>query len=142
MLPDLQRPPRRLLIAIVIVIASVSAIGGLIQDGSGPRHKSGGSEGTGVLPYAGQPVSAPGAAHELATPTPGLVLDAQGNGVAGTQVIVTHPAIGTVALAHTDASGLFVVNLPDLAKLELALPDETLAGIDVSAGVPIMIIVP
>jgi len=105
-------------------------------------HIGGGADGAGSLPFAGTSVSPNARMHVATTATVGLVTDAHRDAVAGTLVVVTHPALGVVAQAFTDANGQFVVDLPDFAHLELALPDLAIAGIDVTAGAPVMIIVP
>ncbi len=102
----------------------------------------GGSDGVGVLPLLGPATSQPPTSQLIEAPTYGLVVDSQRGAVAGTTVIVTHPALGVVAQAHTDVNGSFVVVLPNITDLELALPDEAIAGVHVSAGVAITIVLP
>jgi len=138
MRPDSPTRPARVITLLAIVIVSVSAVAGL-STSSDPRKKSAGPDGAGILPFVG-PVA--GRNDVVTTPTAGLVVDVQRNAVAGTLVIVTHPAIGVIAQAFTDANGHFVLNLPEIAHLEVALPDEALAGISVTAGVPLIIVVP
>jgi hypothetical protein len=136
--------PRRLDLLRTLLTATIvagSAVGGVIQLGLGsdPRVKSAGPDGAGILPFAGSPSPRD---VVINSPTPGQVINAQREAVAGTLVIVTHPVLGIVALTHTDENGLFVANLPNVANLELSLPDEALSGIAVSAGKPVLIIVP
>jgi len=104
------------------------------------RQISGGSEGGGILPYTGVPELPMGRVDVVTTPTAGFVIDGQRLPIAGTLVVVTHPALGVVAHTFTGADGHFVVDLPEFAHLELAVPDAAIAGIDVRAGFPVIIL--
>ncbi len=140
--PEKSRRLKPLTVLLALVAVSASIIAGSIQSSSNPRKKSAGPDGGGVLPFVGPPSTHVGIVQQFVTPTLGQVLDAQRAVIAGTLVVVTHPAIGVVGVAVTDENGLFVVDLPKLPNLELALPDENVAGISVIAGQSVLIIVP
>jgi hypothetical protein len=133
-----------LLLAMSFLFAGLVSYAGVIVDGTGDRklHVGGGSDGAGVLPYVGPASTHAGAVETLLVPTLGQVVDAQRVGVVGALVVVTHPAVGLVGWAFTDDEGFFVVDLPEFPDLELALPGESVAGIEVVAGEPVLIVLP
>jgi hypothetical protein len=73
--------------------------------------------------------------------TEGLVLDAVGEPIVGTLVVVTDSQAAVIAIAVTGDEGDFCVQLPVAPDLELALPKMGVAGIPVEPGNPILIIV-
>ncbi|MGQ0554283.1 MAG: carboxypeptidase-like regulatory domain-containing protein [Planctomycetota bacterium] len=75
-------------------------------------------------------------------PTPGVVLDAQRVGIAGVTVVVAIPSCGMVKSAVTNSAGGFSLSLPALPSLDLAIPALGVAGFEIDAGVPILIMVP
>jgi hypothetical protein len=131
---------------LLVLLLSAHALPVDVIDGNGPR-KVGGSEGGGSLPKTVGPTSPsnPTGLHysDIATPTPGLVLDAITRlPIAGATIVVTDALGQVVAVDATDSAGEFLVYLFDEPDLELAIPTEGVAGIDVAAGESLLILVP
>jgi hypothetical protein len=87
----------------------------------------------GDLPFVGRP---------FVLVTPGCVMDAQRQGVAGMLVVVTAPGGGVVAACETGEDGEFVLQLPAVAGLELSLLGTPVTGVSVTVGEPILIVLP
>lgn len=128
---------RLFLLSMFFLFAGLATSATLTQRDGRKPHFSGGSDGVGVLPFAG-----PKGQFQPLITTLGLVVDAQRDGISGALVVVTHPVLGLVATAQTDAQGAFTMILPAVENLELALPHLAVSGIEVGAGIPIVIIVP
>jgi hypothetical protein len=89
--------------------------------------------GGGSVPFTGRP---------FVLVTPGCVMDAQLQGIAGMLVVVTAPGGGVVAACETGEDGEFVLQLPAVAGLELSLLGTEVTGVSVTAGDPILIVLP
>lgn len=75
--------------------------------------------------------------------TVGLIVDAQTRQpVPNALVVITDAGGHPVGIDTTDAAGGFSLYLLDKPGLELAVPSEGLAGIDVQAGDSLLILVP
>jgi hypothetical protein len=140
---SISGPFGRLLLSL---FGSLCVAAGTITVSNDPRV-SGGPDMGGGLPHAGpaQP-TAPSGCHSLgqvATPTVGLLIDAQNREpLVGAVVVVTDALGEPVAIAVTDSHGKFVVNLYDDPDLELAIPAAGLAGIEIHAGEALLVLVP
>jgi hypothetical protein len=125
-----------LLLVVMSAIPSAATIGLRV---SGLRP-AGDPDGAGGIPFAGGPQG--WESWHSQSLTEGLVVDAVGDAIVGTPVVVTDNAGSLVAIVITDGEGAFLVQLPTVPNLELALPAEGITGIPVEAGKQILIIVP
>ena len=133
---------RALALGALLLLAPVSVSSGAVL-GVDPRVQ-GGSEGGGSLPKATQPSSTSGLqTTDIATPTAGLVVDAQTRQpIAGALVVITDSIGEIVKTDVTDANGTFLVFLFDEPDLQLAIPSEGVAGLDIHAGDTVLVVVP
>jgi hypothetical protein len=131
---------------LLVLLLSAHALPVDVIDGTGPR-KVGGSEGGGSLPKTVGPTSptSPTGLHysDIAAPTAGVVLDAMTRQpIVGATIVVTDSLGQVAAVDITDINGEFLVYLFDVPDLELAVPSEGVAGVDVQAGEALVILVP
>ena len=140
-----SRPQVRVATAFVIcVLIAPGLLGAGALVGHDPRVSGGGADGGGSLPQAAGPGSAPTIPlADVATPTLGVVIDANTRQpISNAAVIVTDCLGEVVAVATTDSKGRFVVYLFDEPNLEIAIPSVGVAGIKVLAGDAVLILVP
>ena len=127
-----------LMLGVLLCLAS----GGVVND---PRV-SGGPDMGGGLPQATTPSpSNPLGTHssEIASPTAGFVIDIQSRQPIPDALIIVLDVLGEpVATAITDAQGKFLVYLLDEPGLELCIPSEGVAGVEIHAGEKLLVLVP
>lgn len=145
-----MKPASRLMRTTVVLVMLL----GVVVPGSvggeslcGPANpRAGGPDGNGDIPNKSPtgPGSVPSGTHDdIATPTAGLVVDAlTRKPITGALVIVTDANGIPVAAALTDLAGKFLVYLFHQPDLELAIPSEGVAGIEVHAGEALLVMVP
>lgn len=79
---------------------------------------------------------------DVAVRTSGLVLQVpELDAVTGAIVVVTAPGGHVVAVAETGTAGEFSLMLPPLVGLELSLPGLGIAGIAITAGESLLVLV-
>jgi hypothetical protein len=143
-----RRVARRMLVCLALVLAIVAKplATNPFAVSNDPRVQSG-PDSVGGLPSA-SPSGPTGAAPEIplsqiATPTPGVVVDGKTRlPVPGVLVVVTNALGDPIAIDTTNAQGKFVLYLCDDMGLELAMPAEGIAGIPIHAGDALMVVLP
>ncbi len=144
----MRRMPTAMRLCLIVALLITPAGGvSVINDPHAPRAKKSGPDGSGSLPKTVGPTSPtnPSGLHysDIAAPTAGVVLDAiTRQPIVGTTIVVTDATGQVVAVDITDSIGEFLVYLFDVPDLELAIPSEGIAGVEVQAGEALIILVP
>ena len=127
--------PRGLLSILILLMLSSIALAGR------PRFIMGDPGSAGSIPYAGMPLSSsnPIVPYKV---TIGQVVDSERLPVAGVLVVIMLSGEPIVAGVMTNSNGLFGINLPDLPGLTLSLPLEGIFDVPISAGDPILVVLP
>jgi len=134
-------------LALAICAATVPpAVGAPMTSLTSDPRVQGGTDGAGSLPKATSPSpSTPlGTTHsDIASPTVGVVIDIQSRQPIPDALIIVLDALGEpIATAITDAQGKFLVYLLDEPGLELCIPSEGVAGVEIHAGEKLLVLVP
>lgn len=144
---DLGRDARRGAFGLVLVLAAVlvgSGSLGIAQD----RRVKGDPDLGGSLPKPSGPSTPtpPGTNNPsppLAVETEGLLVQAlTRQPIPGALVVVTDAGGHPVGVDVTDAAGTFTLYLVAKSGLELAVPSEGLAGVEIQAGDSLLIVIP
>ena len=126
-----------------LLLASRGTAGSIVSNDPHKPTIQGGPDGAGGIPKTSSPAPTTGPVTPIKTPTLGQVIDATTRQpVAGALLVVTTSTGEIAGLAVTDDDGVFVVYLLDVPDLELAIPSEGVAGLDIEAGEVVTIFVP
>lgn len=128
-------------------VGAVLVAGGVVDIAQDRRFKGDPDLGGGLpKPTGPSSPSAPGPINPtppLAVETAGLLVEAlTRQPIPGALVLVTDSTGHPVGVDVTDATGGFTLYLAAKPGLELAIPSEGLAGIEISAGETLLIVVP
>lgn len=127
--------PRLARTLCVLLVASSLAIAGR------PKYSVGDPGSAGGIPYAGNtlPLSSVTISFKV---TIGQVVDSMRVPVAGVPVVVMLNGQPIVFGVLTNANGLFAVELPDVSGLSLTLPMNGIFDVPITAGNPVLVVLP
>lgn len=130
--------------ATFVLLLMISPAAGLSNDPHNQRLKGGPDMGGGLpKPSAPTPPGTNNPAPPLAVETEGMLVQAlTRQPISGALVVVTDAGGHPVGVDVTDAAGMFTLYLVAKPGLELAVPSEGLAGVEIQAGDSLLIVIP
>jgi hypothetical protein len=119
------------------------SVGGIPTTARGLRSHvvDGGPDGVGGIPYTGNPAPSNHLTVPYA-PTVGLIIDSTNSPIARTPILILSFDGTVIAATTTDSRGAFAVQLPKISGLTLVLPTLDVFDIPITAGDPVLVLVP
>jgi len=100
-------------------------------------------DGAGGIPHSGDPNSAGGIPVTVPfAPTAGLILDSTTAPLSGVLILILSFDGSVIAAATTNELGAFALNLPKVPWLTLVVPTLGVYDVPITAGDPLLVIVP